>query len=153
MKVGTESLSFRIGAEQGYVLICLSRIFGFPDCTSHFGGYETQSTIEIKSNGFNVSSSLYISTGDIYNFYTELLSCYDKVDGIAQLKSYDLNLNLEVKFQKLGQVAIVGEFIEKTSITNSIRFQISSDQTFIKHTLDELKLIYEKYGDNRAIKH
>ncbi len=151
MKEITEPLSFRIGAEQGYIKLSLDRVFGFPESTSYFGGYETQSTLEIKSNGFSVLTNLYISTGDIYNFYKELSMCYANVAGIAQLKSYDLNLNLEVEFQKLGQITILVEFTESSSVTNSIKFELTTDQTFIKHTLDELKKIQMYYGDNKGI--
>lgn len=89
MKLITDPFSLKISAEQGYIKLSLKRVFGFPENTSYFGGYETQSTLEIKSNSFSVLTNLYISTGDIYNFYKELSMCYANVAGIVQLKSYD----------------------------------------------------------------
>ena len=89
---------FTIQAENGHIYFKIEKVFGFPNNTSGFGGYDTQSNIEIVSSNYSVSGSLYITTGELFEFYKQLQKCYETLNGTATLKSYEGNLVLNIFF-------------------------------------------------------
>lgn len=118
----------------------------------HFGGYDSESIIEIKSSNYHIIGNLWITTGDIFNFYQELKKCQKMIQGIAHLDSYENNLQMAVCYNELGHVLIKGKFIEKYIENNCLEFELQSDQSFVFSTMIELEDIYKKYGDNKGIK-
>ena len=143
---------FEIKGEKGFFRISLTRIIGFPETTSAFGGYDTESTIEVKSSNYYFKGLVWITTGNIFNFFQELEKCQKNLKGIAQLESYEKNLQLTVQYDELGHIVITGKFIENHIGRNILYFEIKGDQTFINSTISELETIYKRYGDNKGIK-
>lgn len=129
-----------------------AEVFCFPETTCHWGGYDLSSIIEIKSRSFNVKSVLYTSTGQIYQFFQQLKSCNEKLSGTAKFVSYEGNLDFTAGYDNLGHVNIKGRFSEQNQFDNELKFEFTSDQTFIHSTVDELNLITDKYGDMKGIK-
>lgn len=142
---------FTIYAGADFVKVKLANVYGFPENTCHWGGYDVRAEIEIKSGNFSVKSSFYISTGEIYDFSQELKQCYNTLSGIANLNSYEGNLKLVGEFDGIGHVNFKGYFSEHNEFTNELKFEFVSDQTFIRSTLDELDEIVQKYGDAKGI--
>ncbi|AIQ17699.1 hypothetical protein H70357_14285 [Paenibacillus sp. FSL H7-0357] len=70
---------------------------------------------------------------------------------IAALINSEVNLKLEVKFNKRGQVIIEGYFKEFAHEGNELIFEIESDQSFFVETLDGLKQFVNHYGDMKGI--
>jgi hypothetical protein len=62
------------------------------------------------------------------------------------------NLKLSVNFDRIGHVAINGEFIERHDKNNQLIYEIFSDQSYIKGTLADLGVIINKYGGLEGIK-
>jgi hypothetical protein len=143
---------FEIIGKNGFVRIILTRIIGFPETTSAFGGYDTESTIEIKSSNYYVKGLVWITTGNIFNFFQELEKCQKNLNGIARLESYENNLQLTIKYDETGHVVTNGKFVENYTLKNILDFEIKGDQTFMDSTVNELENIYKKYGDNKGIK-
>lgn len=152
MEQEVDPMEFTIYAKQGFVRIALTTVFGYPEQTSAFGGYDTQSTLEIKSGGFSVLTELYVSTGDIYNFFEQLKNCYETLNGTARLDSYEMNLRVAVEFDSLGHANISGEFVERLEPPNTLKFNLTTDQTYLKNTVTELERIYKYYGNNKGVK-
>lgn len=148
----SEPLEFQIYAKQGFVRIELTKVFGYPERTCAFGGYDTRSTLEIKSGGFSVLTNFHVSTGDIYNFFEQLKNCYENLTGTARLDSYEMNLRLAVEFDNLGHAKITGEFIERLEPPNELTFNLTTDQTYLKNTVSKLERIYKYYGNNKGVK-
>ncbi|GET24066.1 hypothetical protein [Prolixibacter sp. NT017] len=142
---------FEIIGENGFVRIILTKVIGFPETTSVFGGYDTESTIEIRSSNYYVKGLLWITTGNIFNFFQELEKCQKNLDGIARLESYENNLQLTIKYDETGHVITNGKFVENYMLKNILDFEITGDQTFMNSTVNELDDIYKKYGDNKGI--
>ncbi len=142
---------FTIYAGADFVKVKLENVYGFPENTCHWGGYDVQAGIEIKSGKFNVKSSFWISTAEIYNFTRELKQCYNTLKGCANLISYEGNLKLIGEFDGIGHVIFKGYFSEQNEWANELRFEFESDQTFIQSTLVELEQIVLKYGDAKGI--
>ena len=63
-----EKLSIK-GESGNFIEIFYLEVYGFPDNTSHFGGYDVLAKINLKSEGFTINSNFYTSTGEIYTFF------------------------------------------------------------------------------------
>jgi len=142
---------FLLTVENGYIYFKIENAFDYPDKTCAWGGYDTQSTIEIKASNYFVKGVLYISTGDLYNFYIRLKECYEKLTGESTLESYEKNLTLKVIFDGSGHAKVEGSFKENFSINNELEFELSTDQTYLAPTIAGLEDIYNKYGDNKGV--
>ena len=146
-------ISISINGENGdFLKIDTQKIYGYPDTTCPFGGYDTQSSIEIKVSSYNVKGLIWISTGDLYFFYKKLKKCYINLEGESELKSYENNLISTLKFDEYGKIAFTGKFTEKHDGNNTLEFEIISDQSYIKSTISQLEQMIESYGDNTGVK-
>ncbi|QHL89065.1 hypothetical protein GU926_17175 [Nibribacter ruber] len=144
---------FSIKGENGnYLKITFQEIFGFPEKTCHWGGYELRATLEIKSGDFTAKSSLYTSTGEIYEFYTMLRDCNERLSGLASLENFEGELKLSIQFTNLGQVNVSGSLSKVDALHNELNFELNSDQSYITGTIDELKKIVAKYGGMSGLK-
>lgn len=141
-----------IGENDNHIIIEFTKVFGFPEKTSHFGGYELQASLKIKSGNFNLKSSYYTSTGELFMFYEQLKKINEKVSGKANYSSYEANLKLDIEYDKLGHVNVSGSFIENTFYNNKLSFEFETDQTFITQTINDLKVIVDKYGGLKGVK-
>ena len=143
---------FKIIGSNGHLLIKFIDVYGFPDKTCHWGGYDTQSSLEISCSGYSVKSFLCLSTGNVYELYKRFENCFENLEGEAYFESYESNLKFEMKFDKTGKVNISGKYIENYSIKNELKFELQSDQSYLSKTLSELKNILKKYGNETGIR-
>jgi len=141
---------FFIQAETGQIYFKIEKVFGFPDETCYWGGYDTQSRIEIKSSIYSVKGQVFISTGNIYNFFQQFEECYKTLKGTATLESYEKNLLIKLAFDGLGHAKITGTFNEMHDL-NKLDFEMKTDQTFLTDTLTSLRKIYQKFGNNSGV--
>ena len=82
------------GESGSFIEIIYSEVYGFPENTSYFGGYEVSATINIKSEGFSLNSDFYTSTGEIYTFFENLKICNKNLSGSTKYISYEDNLEI-----------------------------------------------------------
>lgn len=143
---------FTIKGKQGFIRIELQTAIGFPKDTSHFGGYDAEGIVEIKSGNYYVLGELWFTTGEVYEFYKQLDKSYRELKGMAVFWNYDASMKLEVVFNHLGQVVLQGYFKEKTPMDNELQFEMESDQSFISSTLEDLGKFVDYYGDSKGIK-
>lgn len=137
---------FTVKGGGDFIKIELSEVFGFPEETCHWGGYDTRATLVLKIGSYNVKSDFYTSTGEIYNLYVALAKSNKTLTGKVEYSSYEGNLILSLTYNKLGQIMIEGEFREKLHLRNQLSFEFESDQSYISSSLVELEKIVEKYG-------
>jgi hypothetical protein len=143
---------FTIQGGSDYLKITFNEVYGFPDTTCHFGGYDTKSEIEIYSDGFKLNSALWISTGEIYEFYQQLLKANEVLNGATLLSSYEGNLECNLKYDVNGHIIINGMFSKQNEYSNKLSFNFKSDQSYIQSTLRQLEAIANKYGGMKGIK-
>ena len=143
---------FTIKGEQGFIRIELQNVIGFPEETSHFGGYDAEGIVEIKSGNYYVLGEMWFSTGDVYKFYTQLEKCYRDLKGKATFWNYETSLKLEIVINHLGQIVLQGYFKERTLLENELQFEIESDQSFLSSTLVDLRRFVDHYGDTKGLK-
>lgn len=139
---------FIIRADKGSFYLKIEEVFGFPDATCHMGGYDTKSLIEINSSKYSARGFIYISTGQLFNFYTSLENCYKDLIGSASLHCTEGNLEMNVFFDGLGHASVSGRFKEDQSKENELRFEFITDQTYLWQAVSGLSDIVEEYGDN-----
>jgi len=140
--------SFEIKGDNGLLRISISEVFGFPNQTSHFGGYDCRADIEIRVPSYFVKGDFYTTTGEIFNFYEALNKCQKEIKGDAKYSTSEGNLELNVNFDELGHTEVYGRFQQTMGIGNNLSFEIKSDQSFIKYTVYQLLEIFKKYGNN-----
>jgi hypothetical protein len=135
-----------------YLKISFQEVFGFPENTSYSGGYDTRSIIEIKSGDFLVKSIIYVTTGELYKFYEDLLKCNEVLKGVIDFGNYEYNLNFKLEYDIDGHVSVRGNFETHNGLDNSLNFHFISDQSYMQSTLKQLQAITERYGDMKGVR-
>ena len=121
------------------------KVFGFPNSTFHEGGYDVKANITIDLVDYKVNSSLYISTGRIYEFVEHLKTCNQNLNGFVLYNSYEANLELKLQYDNQGSVKVSGNFQESLLNETNLIFEFDTDQSYITQTISELELIVRKY--------
>ena len=142
--------SFTIKGNADFVKVDLIEVFGFPNETCHWGGYDVKAGIEIKSGNFHVKSTFYSSTGEFYQFYERIKNCNKHLSGKVIYKNYEENFFLIITYDNQGHVNISGTFSEENSYCNKLDYEFNTDQSFIRYTIEELELLVDKYGDMKG---
>lgn len=142
---------FSIRGDHWAIKLTIDTVWDFPERTCSWGGYDTFCNISITSPHYAAKGQFPISTGEIYTFYEQLRTAYDRVFGSAALSSYEGNLQLHLTFNNQGHVRATGKFIAQNHIDSELSFDFRTDQSFLKNTLQELGALYRKYGDNMGI--
>lgn len=145
-------MTFTIRGEADYIQFNYIEIFGFPNETCHWGGYDARVDLEIKSRGFSVKAILYSSTGELYEFFEKLKLANENLSGEIRFTSYEGNLEFTISYDKLGHAAVKGSFCEQNEYNNLLQFDFLTDQTFIDAALTEMSAITAKYGGMQGMK-
>ena len=143
--------NFSIEGISDFIKVTFEEVYGFPDKTCHWGGYELRTLLEIKSIGFYVKSILWTSTGELFEFYEELRTCNQDLKGVARFESYEGNLKFIAEYDNAGHVTIKGTFSEQNNFANKLQFEFTTDQTFISSNLSALGILTNKYGGMKGI--
>ncbi len=144
-------MTFTIWGEADYIKFTYDEVFGFPEETCHWGGYDARVKLEIKSRNFRVNEEFYSSTGELYEFAEELKVVNEKIKGVVSFRSYEGNLEFTMTYDNLGHVRIKGNFSEQNELSNELFFEFISDQSFIRRALDEIEAITAKYGGRSGV--
>lgn len=144
---GTTVEVFTLRASGGSVQICLDEVFGFPSRTSHFGGYDARGTVAIDCGAYHVRGPLWFSTGEVWQFYTDLRTAYDALTGQVRFCSSEGNLNFTLRFTTRGHWTLEGVYQEHLHLTTRLVFTLESDQSYLVHVLAQLAHFVATYGD------
>jgi hypothetical protein len=139
------------GENNQHVIIQLNKVHGFPDVTCYKGGYDVEGSLIIKSGSYSASGSLWISTGELFIFKSQLKEIYDHCNGKAILKNCEIDFEMSIKIENRGRVEIEGRYKEFSGIDNELTFFFESDQSYIVKTLEELNEITLIYGGMEGI--
>jgi hypothetical protein len=143
--------NFSIVAENGHLIFYYNQVIGFPDKVSPFGGYDVNGQLEIKCNNYFVKGKLKFTTGEIYNFFTQLKQVYSSLNGIAQFDSFESQLLFTLRLHKLGHTDIVGEYSENLFSNTKLKFELLGDQTYLSKCIDDNKIVIDKFGDYQGV--
>ena len=144
---------FCINGHDGFVEIKFDEVLGFPNTTTYLGGYDVRGNVNLKSKGFTATGELWFSTGEIYHLYESLNKMYRTLEGVVEFSNADgRNLHLIIQFEKSGKFKIAAVYQESYEVDNVLHIELISDQSFLVETLQQLKSIYEYYGDDKGVK-
>ncbi|GAB4043113.1 WapI family immunity protein [Spirosoma litoris] len=144
-------MNFLIKGPNGFVEIEIKEVFNYPAHTCMWGGYETTSKLTFRGSRFLMEKELYLSTGEIYNFYNELYTAHSLLKGEAELFHESIPL-LTVSYDGTGNVIVKGELSDHDKDGNFLRFKLETDQSYIVETLINIRQIVNEYGDNTGKK-
>jgi len=139
------------GSDKVEITIC--EVFGFPESTSFKGGYDFKGDLVICAGSYKVrQQDFYSSTGIMYSLLISLLSCYNKLEGMAEYKdAYENFLHFKLRMKKSsGRARIEGSFQEYPHLRNELFFEFETDQTCILSAISDLKQIETYFGDNQG---
>jgi hypothetical protein len=145
-------IAFRFTGLDGAIELTIEEVFGFPNETSYGGGYGARGTFSVKSGGYAAKDMHYFTTGELFEFYTQLKVCYENMRGEAELTNTERKLELKCSFDKLGHVTFKGNFQSRPAIGNILRFEVASDQTQIRESLGLLEKVYGVFGGMTGVK-
>jgi hypothetical protein len=80
---------FIIKGDSGLLKIEFHEVYGFPEMTTHIGGYDVKSHLAICSDGFSAKSTVWITTGEIFEFYEKLRDCNELLKGEIYFSNYE----------------------------------------------------------------
>lgn len=129
----------------------LEEVYEFPERTSYFGGYDARGTVAIHCGPFRVHDSLSFSTGEVWQFYTELLKAYNDLAGEARFRSSEGNLEFTLRFGWGGHFLLKGTYQAVLDMGGRLQFDMGSDQSYLAKPLAQLAQFVAKYGDNRGL--
>ncbi len=138
---------------ENFLKIEIIEVYGFPEQTSHFGGYDIRCDVKIYVDGFSVSSQFYTTTGEIFDLFKKLKECNEKLAGKIDFANYEDELKFSMSYDTLGHVFITGKFEKFNGFAaNRLNFEFQSDQSYIQSTLLQLYSIIEQYGGTKGFK-
>src|SRR5574338_1378778 len=103
---------FTLFSENGYLEFHYTEIIGFPKQTSHFGGYDVVGKVEIKCDNYFVKGNLLFTTGEVFEFFTQLKKVESSLKGFARFDSYEYQLSFLLSIDKSGYFSLKGEYTE-----------------------------------------
>ncbi len=120
-----EDIAIRAGTDS--IWLRMDRVYGFPDSTSFFGGYECDEMLEIRCGHFLVYGALVFSTGQVWQLYTDLRKAYDALSGEARFVSSEGNLEFTIRFGSRGYWGLLGTYREDEPSRNKLEFEMVAD--------------------------
>jgi hypothetical protein len=87
-----------------------------------------------------MEKELYLSTGEIYDFYNELYMAHFLLKGEAELFHESIPL-LTVSYDGTGNVIVKGKLSDHDEDGNSLRFKLETDQSYMIETLISIRQI------------
>jgi hypothetical protein len=145
---------FTVRTAEGTLQVTVEEVYGFPDRTSHFGGYDVRGVVTIHLGPYHVDQGcLWFSTGEVWQFYTDLQKAYDDLTGSARFCSSDGQLQFALRLIR-GGGTLEGKYQEKVipeAEATRLYFVARNDQTYLVDTLRELSAFVGTYGDLRGL--
>ena len=102
-------------------------------------------SMEIRAGKFSGNTDALFMTAELVKFAQQLRELYQSLEGTAEFKTMENQLNLKVSGDGKGHMKIAGEVRDDASLGNRLIFSFDLDQTFIKQSLNELEKIISTF--------
>ncbi|RYY36555.1 MAG: hypothetical protein EOP46_06015 [Sphingobacteriaceae bacterium] len=142
---------FEIKGDKASLKVEIQNVYGYPNETSHFGGYDARLSVKIDIDGFKVIGDMYSSTGQLYELYLQLSECNFILKRSVHFENYEINLEFDTVYDINGKINVKGKFSKNSELSNILQFEFNTDQSYINSTLLQLKVFVDKYGDNKGV--
>ncbi len=57
---------FEVAFDKDFIRLHQIKVYGFPDSTCHWGGYQAEGNVEIQMGHYHVLGHLWYSTGEVW---------------------------------------------------------------------------------------
>jgi hypothetical protein len=102
-------------------------------------GYDwVKALLQVEIGAFKGELQIYICVSDMIRFKEELDVVYNKVAGVAEFKTIEEQLYINIEVDKLGHVQASGYIVDDFISGNKLSFNIQYDQTLLWHTISEI---------------
>jgi hypothetical protein len=118
-------------------VICRSH----PTFTDYWDGNWITSTIQIEIPGYNAHFNADLRTDELRDFINELRIMDEKLKGKASLINLDGYIEIEGEIDKKGRATWIVETCYPSGIGAVLKFDFSSDQTYLKGLIKEIESI------------
>lgn len=142
-------IRINIQGENGFVNF--TEIEVWHNSTCYKGGYDGIWEIHLKSDNYVVKDKIYISTGELYILGEQIRKIYLELDGKAELDTAEHDFNVIMQINKLGQVLMTGFYKAHPDRDTSLEFEIITNQSFLKSSIEQFHSLIKKYGDLKGI--
>ncbi|HOP10892.1 MAG TPA: hypothetical protein PK629_05315 [Oscillospiraceae bacterium] len=139
--------AFCLNGDNAKIELIITEILDFPN-TSIEGGYDVKGILNINIGCYFVRYDNFIfATGVIYRFLEGLEKCYQDLKGEAEYRHlYERDLEFTLEMTSLGHAVINGTFRENPAVSTKLDFEMSTDQTFIKSAINDIKNVIKGFG-------
>lgn len=141
---------FEIKVDSGTIRILVEEVYEYPGGASEFGGYDVRGAVEIRCGAYRAYGYLGFSTGEVRQFYSDLLKAHRELAGQARFRSSEGNLELTITFEARGHCIIEGTYRERYPDKTQLQFEIKGDQSYLVKPLAQLAEFVARYGDNQG---
>ena len=138
--------AFKINGFDGNIKLSIEQVWGFPESTAYYGGYDAKGVLKIKSGAYSATSDYHFTTGELSDFLEQLRTCYDSLSGTAVLANHEDENLIKCEFLKNGHITVSGEYQSAVHKKNRLTFEFDTDQTQILETIDYLERVYKFFG-------
>ncbi|HNX15344.1 MAG TPA: hypothetical protein PKH29_10905 [Oscillospiraceae bacterium] len=146
--------AFCLNGNNGKIELIITEVLGYPDNTSIEGGYDVKGILNINIGCYFVRyDNFYFATGVLYRFLEGLEACYQNLKGKAEYKHlYERDLEFTLEMKSLGHAMISGTFREDPAVSTALNFEMSTDQTFMKSAISDIKNVMKLFGGYTGLK-
>ena len=124
----------------------------FPDVSGdYFDANLLDTMVECHVGGFNGIVPAEIRTDEFRSFRDELKQLFALLDGAAELRVLQGQINLKFQGDGLGHINVWGTLTDRIGVGNVLKFELHIDQTFLPDLLQQLDAIEIEFPvlDNR----
>ena len=132
--------------EEGFTLLVASIDVPTTSMSMQYGIHRADFRAVFDVPAISANIHCYFTVGNLFKFYTQLIKCYNEVNGVAILEDYSSQRTmLSMYFNACtGHVAIDGKFATPGGMVNLIGFGFETDQTYIKPIINKLKRFFDE---------
>jgi hypothetical protein len=140
-----EQAGFRLGGESAeYVEVTiLGR--SAPDATDFWDGNWLLAEVRLRTGGFTGAFRASLRTHEIADFAAELGRIHAMLEGTAELRTMEEQLELSLLGDGRGHFQIKGEARDEAGMGNELQFALAMDQTELSPLLRQLEDVVTRY--------
>jgi hypothetical protein len=102
-------------------------------------GYDwIKGRVQIEVGAFKGELEIDLCVSNLIRFKEQLEPVYERLEGVAELKTDEDQLSIRVEVDKLGHVLVSGHLLDEFVAGNKLNFNLSYDQTLLWHTISEI---------------
>lgn len=141
-------IEIRIANETEYLLITVQN-YSYPSATDFYDGNWLNTYLELQVGTFKCKTNASLRTDELAGFHQDLKQVFDELRGSAVFVPMEPWVNLNVHVNEQGHFIVKGSMKDDLSKANTLEFEIKTDPSYIKKTLEALKQSTDRFPVRR----